>query len=181
MMPLRIPPLALAALILLAGGNLVGAVWLSRVAERGAPVDVAPGRWTPPETPGRGTTAPSQRAANIYAETLNRPVFFKERRPYMPPPPPPPPPAPMVAVAPPPPPPPALPPPPPPPDPEFVLAGVAITAEMKRAYLMSKSDAEGVWVREGEEIQGWRVGDITEAGIALSSAGRTKELLLFEK
>ena len=63
---------------------------------------------------------------------------------------------------------------------EFVLAGVAITAEMKRAYLMSKSDPEGIWVREGEEAQGWRVGDITEVGIAISSKGRTKQLLLFE-
>jgi hypothetical protein len=56
--------------------------------------------------------------------------------------------------------------------PEFVPAGVAITAEMKRAYLVSKSDPEGIWVR---------VGDITEAGIAISSAWRTKQLLLFEK
>ena len=56
--------------------------------------------------------------------------------------------------------------------PEFVPAGVAIAAEMKRAYLVSKSDPEGIWVR---------VGDITEAGIAISSAWRTKQLLLFEK
>ena len=114
MMRLRIPPLALAALILLAGLNVCGAVWLGFVTSRDAQVNVAPGQWTPPETPDRGSTASRQRGASAYAETLNRPVFFKDRRPYMPPPPP----APQVVVIAPPPPPPAPPPPPPPPPPD---------------------------------------------------------------
>jgi hypothetical protein len=174
---LRISPLALAALILMAALNISGLVWLVRVLERDAGVDVAPAGWTRVEAAASGKTAAAQKPPGHYAETLSRPVFSKDRRSYSLPPPPPP----VVVIAPPPPAPPPPPPPPPPPDPEFVLGGVAITAEFRRAYLVPKSNAEGIWVNEGEQIAGWQVSAITEAAVEIHSAGRTKQLLLFER
>jgi hypothetical protein len=182
MMRFRLPPLAVGALALLVGLNLGGTVWLGCVLTRNPETKVGASQWAPSETSGSGKAAPMQQRAVAYAETLRRPIFFKDRRPYVPPPPPPPPaPPPQVAVVLPPPPPSPPPSPPPPPDPEFVLAGVTITGNIKRAYLASNSGAEGVWVSEGEEIKGWRVGVVTEASVDLHNADRTKQLLLFEK
>jgi type II secretory pathway component PulC len=77
----------------------------------------------------------------------------------------------------------ALPPPPSPPatptEPEFELAGVAITSDMRRAYLVPKSGGEGVWVEEREEIKGWRIDTITENGIDLQNADRSVQLPLY--
>jgi hypothetical protein len=184
MMRFRLPPLAVGALTLLVGLNLAGALWFGRVLSHGSDANAAAGQWMPTEASANGKAPPVQRTSGTYTETLSRPVFFKDRRPYVPPPPPPPPappPPPQVVVVPPPPPPAPPPPPPPPPDPEFMLAGVTITLDVKRAYLAAGSGADGVWVGEGEQIEGWRVGTITETGVDLHNAGRTKRLLLFEQ
>jgi type II secretory pathway component PulC len=102
-------------------------------------------------------------------ETLSRPVFFKDHkalyaataaRASSPP---------SVGMA------------APPPEPELKLAGVVVTGDLRRAYLVLKSGGDGIWVEEGEEIRGWRINAITRNGLTLQSDSHTKQLMLYER
>jgi hypothetical protein len=180
---LAFSPLAGSALIALAVVNVVVLIWLVQAMFADAKLSSGTAQSKPAAVaqPERSVIVPKPPSA--YQATLNRPVFFKTRQPYVTPPPPPPP----ASPSPPSPPqiaevtPPAPPPPLPPPDPELALAGVIITAGVKRVYLIPRGNpTEGSWIAEGEEIHGWRVNAISNASVALQSSGRTVELLLYE-
>jgi hypothetical protein len=107
---------------------------------------------------------------NQYRETLAHPVFFKTRQPYVPPPPTPPAPPPkQVAV------------PPPIVDPGFIIGGVVINGDVKKAYLSSKANPRGTWVGQGEEIQGWKLESVEHSGARLQQHNRTIVVLLYSK
>jgi thiamine pyrophosphate-dependent acetolactate synthase large subunit-like protein len=88
--------------------------------------------------------------------------------------PPPPPTPPPVPQAPAPAPPPAI-------DPGLVLAGVIITADVKKAYLVNKADSQGIWASEGESIMGWTVQSIDAESAKLLQANRTLDLRLYRQ
>lgn len=165
-------PLAIAALILLLSLNGSLLIWLSHIMTSEGEVDVAAADWAPQRSDSSEKDAPPSIAPNLYPTTLSRPVFFKDRRPFVPPPPPAP--TPQIILS-------APPPAPPVPEPDLVLAGVTIGADVKKAYLVSKTNTEGVWVEQGEVVEGWRVGVISNADIALHNAGRTLQLFLYER
>jgi hypothetical protein len=170
---LRISPLAMVVLLILAGLNVLAIAWLMEVWPASDAIEVAPAPWAPGKIAAAETGLPAQKNRNVYPATLTRPIFFKDRRPYAaPPPPPPPPPAPVVVA------------PPPPPvvtDPGFKLAGIAITDERKLAFLTLPSEGAGNWVSEGEEIAGWQVQQIFPERVTLQQAGQSIELLLYKE
>ena len=106
---------------------------------------------------------------DAYKETTARPVFFKNRQPYVPPPPPPLPaptiaaPAPVVI------------------DPGFAIGGVMIEKDRKKAYLFTKSNPSGTWTGEGEDFSGWKVTSVTSDGATLEQQGRTIDVLLYPR
>jgi hypothetical protein len=79
----------------------------------------------------------SKRTINSYKEILARPVFYKDRQPFIPPPVATP--APAVAswvvIS----------------DPEFIFGGVIITDQTKKVYIFTKANNSGVWTKEGDE------------------------------
>jgi hypothetical protein len=111
-------------------------------------------------------TAAKQKPIDAYREIVVRPVFFKSREAWLSPPPPPP-----VAVA--------LPPPPPPVDPGLAVSGVMIRNGQRKAYVLSRSGANGGWVGEGEDFMGWKVVSVSGAGAKLEQAGRSINLSLY--
>ncbi len=166
----RIAPLAAAALLGLGG---IDAVLLGVIVEGFIRDDRAPSakvEWRP-RLSGAGDGAPDIKPINAYQQTIARPIFFKTREPFVPPPPvpaPPPPAPPKVVVA--------------PPlvvDPGFVLGGVIIAREVRKAYLLTRTDPRGAWVTEGDDIGGWKVESIDGGGAKLQKDNRTIEVLLY--
>jgi hypothetical protein len=145
-------------------------IWLARAAESDGAARIAPAPWKPEMGPAAqlGLPSPSQRSA--FKQTLERPVFFESRRPYLAPPAPPPPkpvqpvtaPAPPVA------------------DPAFRVTGIAIIGGARQAFLHSPENADGVWTREGGAISGWKVSRITAETVTVEQSGRSFELNLYE-
>jgi len=166
-MTFRVAPLTIMALAVLVTLD----VWLlSAVVQDSAPeegVSDITSQWTPGSAPTTATALFSK-PISVYSETLARPVFFKTRQPFVPPPPTPPP-APKVQPAPPP----AV------VDPGFVLGGVMIDADVKKAYVFSKTNSQGLWLSEGENVMGWTLRAIDPAGAKLQQGGRTIELHLY--
>jgi hypothetical protein len=159
-------------LLLLIGLNLLAVGWIVGVeTEDGAP-QVAPIQWTP-ESHASLMQLPAPKARAAYPQTLARPVFFRDRRPFVPPPSPPPPPAPppkpVAVVA----------PPPPVTNPGLSLGGIAITDRDRLAFVRPSSSNDGSWVKEGEEIMGWRVTRITGNSITIQKAQSSIELPLY--
>ena len=54
-----------------------------------------------------------------------------------------------------------------------------INGEIKRAYLLQKSDRNGAWVSEGEDFVGWKVQSISTGGAKLERASHTIEVRLY--
>jgi hypothetical protein len=164
-MSVRIPPVIAAGLIALGAVN----AWLLTVVlqDQTAEAQAAPAasQWKP-KAPGSVAGVPGPKPLTVYGAILAQPLFFKSRQPFVPPPPP-------VAKAPPP------PPPPPPVDSGLALGGVIITPDVRKAYLVSKSDARGVWASEGENVMGWTVKSIDAGSAQLLQANRTIQLHLF--
>jgi hypothetical protein len=163
-MIIRIPPLVAAGLLALAAAD----VWLVTViVEEIGPSDrvtTAQVEWTPKLTTSMDDV-PRAAPVDDYRETLARPVFFKTRQPFVPPPPVIP--KPIVAL------PPVL------VDPGLVLGGVMILRNVKKAYLVSKTDQRGTWVSQGEAITGWKVQSVDRASIKLQQQDRVIELQLY--
>lgn len=92
--------------------------------------------------------------------------LFKSREPFVPPPPPPP----QAVIA------------PPPPaivDPGFVISGVMIKNDIRKAYVFSRAGAAGAWTAEGDEFMGWKVKSINGTGAKLEQMGRSIDLRLY--
>ncbi|HLH91737.1 MAG TPA: hypothetical protein VKX28_25075 [Xanthobacteraceae bacterium] len=160
----RFTPLAAVGLVTLGVVNafmLAGFIW----SLTGEPSAVAPTEWKPDLSASDDAPEASKPIA-AYTLVLAHPIFFKTREPFVPPPPPPPPPRPAA-------------PPPPVIDPGISVAGVLISGPIRKAYLMSRSDTLGTWVREGEKYDGWTVQSVTAGNAKLQRDERSLELSLY--
>jgi hypothetical protein len=100
---------------------------------------------------------PLERMSN----TRDRPLFSPTRRPPAPPP---------VVVA---------TPPPPPPPPDLALLGVVMDGEEARAVVRTGSAAKILRVGIGDDIGGWKVGQIEGRQLVLLLDGRTATFTMF--
>jgi hypothetical protein len=100
---------------------------------------------------------PLERMSN----TRDRPLFSATRRPPAPPP--------VVAVA----------PPPPPPPPDVALLGVVMDGEDARAVVRTGPTAKILRVGIGDDIGGWKVGQIEARQLVLLLDGRTATFTMF--
>jgi hypothetical protein len=110
---------------------------------------------TPPVNPL--AAQPLERMSN----TRDRPLFSPTRRPPRPPP--------VVAVA----------PPPPPPPPDVALLGVVMDGEDARAVVRTGPAAKVLRVGIGDDIGGWKVGQIEARQLVLLLDGRTATFTMF--
>ncbi len=100
---------------------------------------------------------------DLYSETVERPVFYPERRPPEP--------EPEVAVQ-------TPPPPPPEPDVELTLVGVMLTEEGTAVLIRQEDTREVARLGLGEEVADWRLEQVRPQQVTLSQDGRTRELML---
>ena len=109
----------------------------------------------PPVTPL--AAQPLDRMSN----TRDRPLFSPTRRPPAPPP--------IVAAA----------PPPPPPPPDVALLGVVMDGEEARAVVRTGPAAKILRLGIGDDIGGWKVGQIEARQLVLLLDGRTATFTMF--
>lgn len=137
-------PLAVALAIVLAGMNaaLVAMAWQVLDAPVAAP-DIQRQKWTPPALAASPPRAPPPPIQSL-AQSLDRPLLFRSRRPFVAKPPPPPPTAaPTPAAA--------------PPGPAPVARGILMARGQGRILLMSDSAPNGLWLGAGDAMDGWTV------------------------
>jgi hypothetical protein len=123
-------------------------------ADRTPPSDVHPG--AAPVTP-----LAAQESLDQLSATRDRPLFSPTRRPPAPPPV-------IVPTAPPPPPPPAL-----------ALLAVVMDGDDARAVVRVGQEAKTVRVQIGDDIGGWKVGQIEARQLVLLLNGRTAKFNMF--
>ena len=165
-MKLKITPLALIGLVALGSLN----AWLLTVViGEFAPANpVSPPAANQTGKPAAAMPAPiTQKPIGSYGKTLAQPVFFRTRSPYVPPPP-----APVAQT---------IPAPAPIVNPGLSVAGVIINDKLRKAYVLKPSEAQGTWVAEGENIQGWTLQSVKPTGITLAQNNRTLDLELYVK
>jgi general secretion pathway protein N len=97
-----------------------------------------------------------------FSVTRDRPLFSPTRRPPAPPP----------AAA-------ALPPPPPPPPPDVLLLGVVMDGDDAHALVRTGAAGKILRLRIGDEIGGWKVGQIESRKVVLLLNGRTATFTMF--
>jgi len=165
-MTIGISPLTAASLVALAAVNvwLLGVVLQDHGPE--AHAVAAKSEWRP-KPPGSMTGVPGPKPLTVYGGILAQPIFFKSRQPFVPPPPAPPPQAKAPAPA------------PAPVDPGLALGGIIIAPDVKKAYVVSKSDSRGTWASEGDSVMGWTVQSIDAGSARLGQANRTIDLHLY--
>jgi hypothetical protein len=171
-MRFEIAPLTLAGIVGLACLNAWLLVWatadLTQESTTLAAVAIPDALSSSPDPQ---VALPKAKPITAYTQTLAKPVFLKSRTPYVPPPATPPTTASRPVAA----------PPPVPADPGLALGGVAITDTDKKAYIFSKSDRHGTWLREGETVMGWKVESIEATAARLQQGGRSVQLDLFPR
>jgi hypothetical protein len=96
-----------------------------------------------------------------FAVTRDRPLFSPTRRPPAPPP--------VIVAA----------PPPPPPPPNVVLLGVVMDGEGARAVVRTGQTQKDLRVGIGDDISGWKVGQIEAGKLVLLLDGRTATFTMF--
>jgi len=106
------------------------------------------------------------RPLDRFSATRNRPLFSPTRRPPAPPP--------AAATT-------AAAPPPPPPPPNVVLLGVVVDGEDAHAVVRTNTDTKIRRLRVGDEIGGWKVGQIEARKLVLLLKGRTATFDMFSK
>ena len=136
-------PLGVAAALVLAALNVAFATsaWHSLTDDRAVPVgDLAPAQTAAAAVAPRPYPV---RPLAAFSQTLSRPVLFKSRKPF------------VAAVAP------ASGPasaPVPQPAPatlELHAGGIVLTPGKRQMFIVSKAQPQGIWVGEGDEIEGW--------------------------
>jgi hypothetical protein len=170
---LHLSPLTAGGLLALLGINAVFVLWIAHTLREDSPIVISTVAWTPDASSSLAETAGKPALPNAYREILARPIFFRDRRPYVAPPPPL---APVVIAAPAP----VFLPPPPIVKPDLIVSGIALIGDAKQAYLGSASNPNGIWAKEGEDVMGWQVRNITSGGVTISKAGQSFVLLLYE-
>jgi general secretion pathway protein N len=135
------------------------AAWPSLAAEQ------APAPPTPQAKidPAAAAVSPlAARPLDRFSVTRDRPLFSPTRRPPAPPP----------AAA-------AAAPAPPPPPPDVLLLGVVVDGEDANAVVRTSADAKIRRLRIGDEIGGWKVGQIEARKLVLLLNGRTATFAMF--
>lgn len=66
-------------------------------------------------------------------------------------------------------------------DPGFVLGGIIVRGGVRMAYLSTRSSSVGVWIGLGEELTGWKMKSIDEAGIVLHNGDRELSFQLYPR
>src|SRR5262249_53412949 len=162
-MKMRLQPLTAFGLVVLGATN----IWLVTAIADWSSADraVADNAEWDPDIAGSIERAAPRKPISAHKETLTHPIFFKTRMPFVPPPPLP---ATPKVVA-----------PPPIVDPGLVLGGVMIEKQLKKAYVFTKANPQGSWMKEGEEFLGWKVQSVDSKGVTLQQQGRTIELKLY--
>ena len=161
--PLKLGSLLLLALFVLNAGLLVGVA--IQVNVKFAPIaDSTDGVISLPQAVNEAGT---RKPLEAYDEILAHPVFFRSREPFIPAPASSPEPTdtpetPVVA------------------DPDFAVGGVVISNGLAKAFLFSRDGSMiGIWVNQGETVQGWQVKSVTKSGVVLEQTGRSIELQLY--
>lgn len=174
MMRMRVSPITFIAFLALIALNGFALFLLVELNGQGGATEVEPQSWRPASLAETRMSADTKPAERTYQQTLARPIFSKDRRPYRPPPPKPPKPVKIAKPAP------KPVAPPPIADPDLTLAGIAITSDAKQAFMTHPSNSEGRWVKEGEEIMGWRISTILPGEVTLERSGRSIKLRLYK-
>jgi hypothetical protein len=148
------------------------ALWLCGEALL-VPVDISP-RASPEqpsakllETATNGLGEKPQIGA-VYSAIIERPLFSRSRRPFVPTPPAPSlqqPPEPQVAevIA----------------EPQVTLQGVFIGAQVRRALILTPAEPLASWRTEGDTVGGWQVAEIKANELILKTAGQQRVIKLY--
>ena len=132
-------------------------------------VSVSGGQLTVPKVEWKSNLSTSvnraekKKSIDSYKHILMQPLFYKNREPFIAPPP-------LVskvvALA-------------APSDPGFVLAGVMVTSEMRKAYIFTKANNSGIWANEGDDYMGWKIRSVDQNRVRLEQSGRIIEVELY--
>lgn len=145
--------IGIAALLCL-NGALITLGWIALSV---APLSVDPiagSEWTPPDLATPPSATRHAGAPEPDDLVLARPIFFPSRKPFEPP----------VAQA-------AITPPaPPPPDPTFVVDGIMLTGDARKAHLRQPQETDGRWYETRHVIDGWMIVQIDAGGIVVEQA-----------
>jgi len=145
-------------------GALVAALAYLNWAFLETGVDVSP--FAAPSAPAQSRTARTidlstpigQSRVESFAETVNRPLFNRDRRPVVR----------RTAAA-----------EPAPDSTDLRLVGVLRrNGEPSRALIRFANEPAGKWIAEGEEVNGWTLRNVSERSVVVETAGRTHELQL---
>ena len=101
-----------------------------------------------------------------YVALLERPLFSRTRRPYVPPQLPPaeePPAAPEVILS----------------EPQLTIQGIFIRGEIRQALILSAENPSAVWISEGENISGWMLAEIKPNELILLAGTRRRTIELY--
>jgi hypothetical protein len=164
-MKLQIAPLAAVGLLALASLNAWSLSSLVGEMLDGDRQGVEKLEWRP-QLSASADAGNLQNPNKDYPLILAHPIFYKSREPFVPPPPAPPRPPKAVQPA-------------PPVDPGLVLGGVMTVGHLRKAYLLTKSNAEGSWVSEGDNFMGWVVASVDGSSAKVRQQDRTIELQLY--
>jgi hypothetical protein len=151
------------AVLLCLDAGLVAFGW---IAASKVPLSVDPiaeANWTAPDIDTASSATEYARAPQENDPVLARPIFFASRKPFEPPP--------AQASTP--------PPKPPPPDPVFVVDGIMLIGDARRAQLRQPQEVDGQWYETGQVIDGWTIVQIEAAEIVLDQAERKFEMRLY--
>lgn len=166
MIKLRTSPLVIAALAVLVVFNVYLMSSVIQEAASDDPKATADASWVPRLASPESTETQAKTAAPAQ-DILLHPVFSRSRAPFVPSPPP----APKAHVV-------AA---PVFTDPGFVLGGVALSGETKRAFLLQKANHTGAWAGEGDEVEGWKLQSITAETATLQKESHVIELRLYSE
>lgn len=126
--------------------------------------------------PDGATRTPQSSRAEAASQVRERPLFVRSRRPPQPRPAVEEPvvaePTPVVEVA---------PPPEPAPPPDFLLVGVRIDTDGKRALVRIGPSGVSEWQREGDNLEGWKLETIQTSGVIMKRGSETLRLTLYRQ
>ena len=150
----RAPTVIAVAGLLCLNGALIAFGWTA-VSEAPLSVDPIAGReWTLPDLATPPSATRHAGAPEPNDPVLARPIFSPSRKPFE---------APLAQAA-------ITPPAPPPPDPTFVVDGIMLTGDARKAHLRQLQETDGRWYETGQVIDGWMIAEIDAGGIVVEQA-----------
>ena len=136
------------------------------------PVRVEPASLAPwnPHLTGPAESAWQPAPAELFSQSMTRPIFSRTRLPFKPPQPvlPAPPPMPLPAIV-----------PPRQAEEGIALLGIVLSGDTRRALLRLRAFPQGKWVTVGEEVNGWRLSEVAPDRVMLQAVGQSLQLKLY--